>query len=256
MPKKKSLLLIIILISAWIPFNSFAVELKTAAQKSAPKYYKSDTNQIVGLCVDIIHAIESVDQNIKFTGYQEFTSFKRLQHQLESGQLDIFLGMKQTAKRKDQYNFLNIPLYQLNYVIAVRKDDNIHIQNFDDIRAFNENGEILTVRGSAASTFLQKQGGLLVYDGANSPSTLLKMLKYKRARFAFYHDLGLHYINNKEGFANEIKIFPVSFLTYSHYVAFSRNVSDETIDKIKIALEKLKSSGELKKIYRKYSIQK
>jgi len=207
-----TLLLIIILNSAWIPLNSFAIELKTAAQNSTPKYYKSGTNQMVGLCVDIIHAIESVDQNIKFIGYQEFTPFKRLQRQLETGQLDIFIGLKQTVKRKGQYSFLDIPLYQLNYVIAARTEDNIKIQSFDDIRALNENGKILTVLGSAASRFLQKQGDLLIYDGAKTPSALLKMLKFKRGRFAFYHDLALHNLITNEGFANEIQILPVSFL--------------------------------------------
>lgn len=252
---KNSLLFIIILISVGVPFTSFAIELKTAAQNSTPKYYQSGTNQMAGLCVDIIHAVEREDQSIEFSGYQEFTPFKRLQDQLENGQLDIFLGLKKTVERKEQYNFLNIPLYQLNYVIASRIDDNINIQNFDDIRALDEKGKVLTVFGSATNRFLQKQGGLIVYDSAKSPSTLLMMLKNKRGRFAFYHDLGLRNIIHKEGFDSDIKILSVSFLAYSHYAAFSKNVPDETINKVKIALEKLKNNGELTRIHKKYCIQ-
>jgi len=253
---KNSQILFILLISICIPLNLSAIELNTAAQDSAPKYYKSASNEMVGLCVDIIKAIERIDQSIKFNGYQEFTPFKRLQLELEKGQLDIFLGIKKTEKRKSKYKFIDIPLYQLNYVIAARIDDNINIHNLDDIRALHEDGKILTVHGSAASRFLKKQGGLLVGDGANSPLVLLKMLKHKRGRFAFYHELGLRDIINKEGFINEIKILPVSFLTYSHYAAFSKTVPDETRKKVKIALEKLISSGELTKIYKKYYIQK
>lgn len=241
--------------SILIPHSLFAVELNTAAQDSAPKYYKSSTNRMAGLCVDIINAIERIDKNIKFNGYNEFTPFKRLQLQLEKGQLDVFFGIKKTDKREDTYRFINIPLYQLNYVIAVRSDDNVNIDNIDDARALHENGEILTVHGSAASKFLKAQDGLLVNDGAESPLALLKMLMFKRGRLAFYHDLGLRDIINKEGLSNDIKILPISFLTYSHYAAFSKNVSDETRNKIKIALEKLASSGELARIYKRYYIQ-
>ncbi len=82
-----------------------------------------------------------------------------------------------------------------------------------------------------------------------SHSKLLKMLKHKRGRFAFYHDLGLHHTINREGLDNEVKILPISFSTYSHYAAFSKSAPEEIIQKIKY-------SGELIKIHRKYYFQK
>ena len=82
------------------------------------------------------------------------------------------------------------------------------------------------------------------------------MLKLKRARFAFYHDLGLRDVINKQGMGDEIKILPVSFLRYSHYAAFSRKVPNETREKIEIALDKLSTTGELTKIYMKHYIAK
>ena len=255
-PVKKSLPLFVILISIWVPLTSFALELKTAAQNSAPKYYKSDSNQMAGLCVDIIHAIERVCPDMTFRGYHEFTPFKRLQHQLESGELDIFLGLKPTAKRKERLNFLNIPLYQLQYVIAVRIDDPIKVPDFDAIRTLYKNSKILTVHGSAASVFLRNRGGLRVDDRARSPSTLLKMLKYKRGRFAFYHDLGLYHVMHTEGFVDDIRILPGTFLNYAHYAAFSKTVPEETIHEFEIALKKLKNSGELTRIHTKYIVRK
>lgn len=256
MYKKNIALGVMFLILTWVPLPAFAIELKTAAQESAPKYYKSEKSLMCGLCVDIIHAIENVDSEIRFNGHQEFLPFKRLLNRLEHGRLDIFLGLRETTTRRDRFNFLNIPLYQLSYVLASRMDDKIKINTFDDVRSLGADGTILTVLGSAASGFLHKQKGLMVDDGARSPSLLLEMLLYKRGRFAFYHDLGLQKIIENEDLGDEIRIIPVSFLTYCHYAAFSKNVPGITIDKVKNALEKLKGSGELSKIYGQYYIPK
>ena len=234
---------------------AFGLELRTAAQDSAPKYFRSDTNQMVGLCVDIMQAIEQVDTEIQFDGYQEFLPFPRLQNQLEAGQLDVFLGFKQTSARKKKYTFLNVPLYHLNYVIAVRKQDTSSVQNFADIRRLQADGAILTVFGSAASRFLKNQGGLIVYDGAKSPQSLVKMLMYKRGRFAFYHDLGLQHTVLQENLGEQIRILPVTFSSYPHYAAFSRHVSEQTIERVKSALDHLQMSGALTRIREKYFLQ-
>ncbi len=252
--RKNLTLGIIILILTGIPFPSFAIELKTAAQNSAPKYFKLKDNKMGGICVDIMHAIESVEPEIQFNGYQEFLPFKRLQIYLEKGQLDVFLGFKESAKRKEKYSFLKIPLYQINYVVAVRIGDNGKINSFDDVRSLGEKGKMLTVFATEASRFLHREGGLLVDDGAISPTSLLKKLMAKRGRFAFYHDLGLRNAIKNENLEKKVKILPVSFLTYYHYAAFSKNTSIETINKVKIALGKLKDNGELAKIHGKYNL--
>jgi len=159
------------------PFSSFAgdlIELKTAAQESFPKYYKSDDHKMCGVCIDIIHSIEQIDPEIKFTGYNNFLPFKRLQSYLEKGELDVFFGFKKTEKKEQVLNFLNIPLYQINYVVAVRTKDNIKIESFDDIRAMRDKGLISTVTGTSANSFLQQQGRLLIDDAARNPSIALK----------------------------------------------------------------------------------
>jgi len=245
---------IIIIILTWLPFPSSAVELKTAAQNSPPKFYKMNNKTMGGLCVDIMHAIEHINPEIQFNGYQTFLPFKRLQVYLERGELDVFFGFKKTEKREQKYNFMDIPLYQINYVVAVRIDDKASINTFNDIRSLGAEGKMLTVFGSAASKFLHKQGGLLIDDSAISPTILLKKLIGKRGRLAFYHDLSLQKSIENENLEKQIKILPISFLRYQHYAAFSKNTLPETMLLIETALEKLKSSGELTSIHRKYNL--
>lgn len=242
-----------------VPFSSFAdnlIELKTAAQESFPKYYKSSDNKMCGVCIDIIRSIEEADPEIKFTGYKNFLPFKRLQSYLEKGKLDVFFGFKKTAAREQKLHFLNIPLYQINYVVAVRAEDEIKIESFNDIRAMGEKGLILTVFGTSANNFLHKQGNLLIDDAARTPSIALKKLLAGRGSFVFYHDLGLKSIINNLELENKVKILPVSFLTYWHYAAFSKQVPAAAIERVRNALEKLGENGVLSEIRRKNSLAK
>ncbi len=257
-PRKRNMRAVlgfIVLLAAVAPPSAGGLELRTAAQDSPPKYYRSASNRMAGLCVDIMDAIERLDNDIRFVGYQHFIPFARLQSQLECGQLDVFFGFKKTTHRSAKFTFLDVPLYRLNYVIAVRRKEARAVHNVDDIRRLPDGGIVLTVFGSAASNFLKNQDGVVVDDGAKSPQVLLRKLIQKRGRFAFYHDLGLQYAAAKEGLADAIRILPTSFSTYFHYAAFSRQVPEKTMEKVRSALERLQSSGELAIIHEKYFIQ-
>ncbi len=245
-----------------IPSQLIAIELKTAAQESAPKYCikgnDNDNKKVMsGLCIDILNAVDNEIPEISFIGHDKFLPFKRLQKYLGEGELDIFFGLKKTPSREKLYNFIDIPLYQINYVIAVRTDEDIPIiETIEDIKGLSKAEKILTVSGTGANKFLQNQKGLIIDDGANTPKLLLKKLLAKRGQFAFYHDIGLHTAIKNGKLEKKVRILPASFLKYSHYVAFSKKVPEDIVNTIKHALEKLQSSGELISIYKKYSCSK
>ncbi len=101
-----------------------AIELKTAAQDSPPKYQQGKT-AVEGIAVEIIKAIEKADPKLSIVGYQKFLPFKRLQRDLEAGELDVFFGLKRTPTRDRKYVFIEQPIYRLNYSIGVRRDDRV-----------------------------------------------------------------------------------------------------------------------------------
>jgi glutamate/aspartate transport system substrate-binding protein len=235
----------------------FSEELKTAAQKSLPKYYMLKNHQMGGVCIDIIHAMEKEVPDIHFIGYRSFLPFKRLQKSLEKGDLDFFVGLKKTKKREKIYHFVDFPLYRLNYVIAVRADDPIQINSFEDIQKIQKGGNIiLSIFGTAATRFLIKKGSVPIDDGAKDIEIALKKLMRRRGRFLFYHDLGLKGIIKKNHLEKKVKILPVVFLTYNHYLAFSHSVSLKTISKIEMALHQLDKKKILDNIYHKYGVSK
>jgi len=231
-----------------------AIEFRTAAQDSAPKYVMLANQQMGGLCVEIIQAIEKVNPQISFSGYQTYLPFRRLQKYLENGRLDVFFGLKKTVTRKGKYTFIDPPLYQLNYVAMVRHGDRVVIAETADVNSLGKHGKLLTIHGTAASKYLRSQEGLVVDDSARTPAMLLKMLTAKRGRFAFYHDLGLSYlIANKES-EKQVRILPAVFSTYYHYAAFSKNTERGHVAKVERALETMKRKGILSQIRNKYSI--
>ncbi|MCX4029260.1 hypothetical protein H0A36_07380 [Endozoicomonas sp. SM1973] len=78
-------LLVTFSLSLFLIMNAYAVfsfELNTGAQDSAPKYFMKD-GEMTGLCVEIIHALEKENPNIRIAGYNKFFPFKRIKLNLE-----------------------------------------------------------------------------------------------------------------------------------------------------------------------------
>jgi len=246
---------ILIILLCNISLHAFTIELNTAAQDSAPKYFL-ENNNMKGLCVDIMEAIEKMDPTIKFKGQNRFIPFKRIKKMLKIGELDLFFGFVKNVSREKEYIFIEPALYKVNHVVAVRFDDEVDVKSFDDIRKLGTNGMILTTFGTSTRRYLENQGDLIIDDGSKTVISNLKKLLRKRGRFLYYHNLGLVTSIKSISLENEIKILPTSFRGYSQYVAFSKKVPSSTITKVKVALEKLALNGKLELIFKKYSVLK
>jgi len=231
-----------------------ATELTTAFQKSYPKYYTTDSEgqQIVtGLCFDILKAIEKT-AGIKITAPLGFLPFKRLQVQLATGDIDIFVGMAKNETRLKQYIFIETPLYEVNHTVAVRRDDHATILNFDSIRNLAPDNIILTNFGTATERFLNEQQGLFIdSEGANLKINLKKLV-HKRGRLICFHDIGLLSAIKQYGYEEKVKILPCILNKYYHYIALSPTTPQATVSKIENAVLELSRRGEFKKIRSRY----
>jgi len=228
------------------------ITFKTAAQNSAPKYFLNEDKKMSGLCIDIMSAISEIDEDIIFTGQNVFLPFKRMKKMLKEGEIDVFFGFVKNELREKEYVFINPTLYNVNHVLAKRKDDLVQVRSFGDIRLLGKEGKLITTFGTSTKRYLDKQGGLIIDDHGKSISANLKMLLRERGRFVYYHDLGLITTIKNEKLGEKIKVLPTSFRSYSQYVAFSKHMDKKSIEKLKKALEKLKKNGKLDKIFKKY----
>lgn len=243
----KLLVFLLFLISAL-----HALELKTNYQDGYPKYFINKQGKIDGICIDILKLIEKKAPQIKFSASKDLVAFKRIQSNLQDGTIDIFLGMTRTKERENKFIYLDPPLYEVNHVIAVRADDKVDIKSFDDIRKLGANGVILTNQGTSTQKYLNKQTGLHIDSEALNLSSNLKKLLFKRGRFLYFHDLGMVSTIKKEGLTKKIKIVPITFKKYSHYLVFSKITPPNVVKEVETILNEISQNGELKKIVDKY----
>lgn len=229
-----------------------ASEVSTAYQaKSAPKYHITESGVAEGIVIDVMRAVEERLGDVNF--YSGSTiPLKRIEALLEAGKIDVFFGLARNAKREKKYTYVEIPLYDVQHVVAVRKGEHIDIQSFDDIRALGENGTILTNSGSATERYLKKQSGLKVDASGKNLSQNLKKLLAGRGEFVYFHDLGLYHALNNEFKGQPLDILNQSFRTYGHYIAFSKSVDEELINRVAEAMKELKADGTLDTIAQKY----
>lgn len=224
--------------------------LKTVGQEVYPKYFEAD-GKTLGVCAEIIYAIEKKTK-IDIAGVNRKLPFKRILSHVEEGRVDFFLGVSKNKDREKRFDYIDPPLYPVNFVFVKRAEDSVVINSIDDIRKLGKNGKILVPAGTGAHRFLEKQGGLELDTGGKYVKANLKKLISGRGRFFFHHDLGIKSTIKKENFGDQLTVVPHSFKKTHHYAIFSKKAPLELVKKFEKALQELKKEGELEKIHRKY----
>lgn len=258
MERKVFYVLVILLIVIIFIGNSsiFALEIRTASQESHPKYILEEINGkkvMTGICIDIMNAITERYPEVKFTGTDFFTPFRRIEILLELGQYDVFFGMIKNEARKEKYIFLKeTPLYPTRNMIAVRADDDIDVSSFDEIRKLGEDGLLLVASGTAHYRYLSKQGGLVIDQGGKTVEDNMLKLLANRGRFVYSSDKNFMIELQRPEFKGKIRILPTVFNEEYQYAAFSKKADKEKIEIVDKALRELEKEGELTRIFEKY----
>jgi ABC-type amino acid transport substrate-binding protein len=230
--------------------ESSPIFLKTSAQDFPPKYYL-ENGKMQGYAVEVIKALEKEDPSLHFSGYENFATIPRIEAMLEDGSIDVFVAAFKTKAREAKFNFLNTPIAEFNYVMAVRSDDPVNARSFDDIRKLKTDNKILTLFGTALATYLKNQKGLNVDDGSANVSNNVAKLLAKRGRFFFVTDAGLNdYLEKHEEESHKIRRLPANFGKEKQYIAVSKKLAPDIRDRISKTLMKLKSSGQLDEIFK------
>lgn len=245
--------LLVGLIVASYPLLSAALEVRTAAQDSQPKFIKSGT-AFSGLCIDIFKAIEHIDPELKFSELRDFVPLARIESSLEEGSLDAFCGIAKTDKRKAKLFFVETPIYYTHSVLAARIDEKADIKNFDDLRKLGDDAVVLAIARNVQADILAAQPGIKADTGAKDTSANLKKLVEGRGRFIFHNDFALVDEIKRDNLGDKVKILPAQFKTDEdgRYIVVSKKASPELTQKLTAAIDKLNKSGELAKIFLPY----
>jgi len=228
-----------------------ALEVRTAAQDSQPKFIKSG-NSVSGLCVDVFRAIERVDPDLKFSALTNFMPLPRIEASMVEGSLDAFCGLAKTQDRLGKFDFIEPPVYSTHTVLAARTDEKADPQTFDELRNLGNDTIVLVAAQTVHEDVLKKQPGIKVDAGGKSTSINLQKLLQNRGRFVFHNDFALADDIKRDNLAGKVKILSAKFVSEGRYFAVSKAAPAELKAKLAAAMDKLSKTGELKKIFEAY----
>ncbi|WP_229258964.1 substrate-binding periplasmic protein [Duganella flavida] len=229
------------------------ISLRTAAQEGTePKFIAAGKDHIIGLCIDIMRAIEQVDPGLRFTGDQHWKPLIRAYSELEAGVEDVQCAVQRTAEREKRFNFIGPPLYTIEYHFLVRSSDNLTIHSWDDVRKLAPNGVVLVNRGFAAGDIVAAMGGIEVDASSTNQELNLQKLIAGRGRLYFHRGPGLQKLLERTGTTDKVKILPQVMYSAKLYFAASKQLDGKVSERVTNALFMLEKKGELERLMRKW----
>ncbi|MET3105590.1 ABC-type amino acid transport substrate-binding protein [Oxalobacteraceae bacterium GrIS 2.11] len=231
-------------------------EIRTAAQQSsAPKFMALSRDgqlAIGGICVDIMRAIEHIDPGVRFVGDQSWLPRPRLEAGMLAGSIDVICGSARSTDRLAKFDFIDPPIFSVNYVLAVRADDPVMVANWEDIRKLGDDGIILAIHGFGIVERLHQVGGLQVDDGAYSSRSNLGKLLLRRGRFYCHRSPGMKAEIHDAGLTDKIRVLPTVMLKENFFMVTSKKMNPDTAKKLRAALVTLSQTGVLEALFQKY----
>lgn len=229
-------------------------QVRTTGQEANILKFDPANPKAPGFSVELMRELERATPELRFVGQEVLRPVKRIDLELEAGVLDVFFGLVRTESRESRLQVLDT-LYTQAAQLAVRASDTVAIQSLDDIRALGPKGSVGVPKGSAYADMLRAEGGFLMDDGVASVTATLRKLVTGRVRFVFFSDTLLRKYIQDEGLEQKIRLLPARFSTQDVCLVASRQAPPEMVARLRAALERLRGSGELRRLQDKYQVR-
>src|SRR5471032_589502 len=227
-------------------------EIRTAAQiNSDPKFIRSLRNgreSVSGMCIDVFRAIEKADPELKFVGADEWEPPARIEVSIFYKKTDAACGLIKNKERESRFTMPEPPLFNFRYALAVRKDDSVAISNWDDVIRLGHDNVVLVVHGMGPSRLLEDIPGLPLDSGSSTIQQNFDKLLAHRGRFVYYKVPGFQHLLRERCMQDKIRMLPATMSTQRMYMVIGRHVPPATVERLRLAIRKLKNSGELDRI--------
>lgn len=220
--------------------------LRTASEAGVPHKFGRPGAASAGFCVDYARALSALDAGLRFEGLDQFLPVLRIERELAAGTLDVFFGLLKNPDRLARFRFIDQPpLYMSRHRAVVRAQDHEvdSVRGFDDIRRLGDRGVVLATRGTAYASYLHRQGGLKVDDGATDHrQNLLKLLR-GRGRFFYQSEGMLRQLVQDPGAQDKVRILPAVFAEQPLLVAYAAALDAGHVARLAQAMNELEADG-------------
>lgn len=230
-----------------------AYVLRTAAQEGTePKFIADGKGGIIGLCVDLLRAIEQLEPSLIFKGDQIWKPLIRAYSEVEHGLLDVACAVQRGNERERRFQFIGPTLYNNDYYFLARIQDPIKINQWDDLRQLAPDNIVLINRGFAAADIVRNQGGIQIDDSATNQVLNLQKLVAGRGRVFFHRGRDLQKLLERTGNTDKVRILPKVMYSSPVYFAVSKQLDPVARERLDHALFQLEKNGTLDRLIRKW----
>lgn len=224
------------------------------AQESVAPKWILDGGKPQGLCPDVLAAIESVDPRLHFFGFERPRSLAVIEDAIASGKAVAACALVESKARQRIAVRLPTPLYDTRYRLAVAANDKA--AQTDSVRTLQElaaTGELVnTARGSGYIADL-KARGIEVDDTTGDSVTNLRKTLHGHGRYTYLNEMSMFYYLRISGLGEKLTVLPAVFSPSPLYMWVSKRADPAVAPAIEAALVKLRASGELARIYARWS---
>lgn len=244
--------LALVALGALVSPSLLAAEIRTAAQEDSEPKYLDEGGKVVGLCVDIMRAIEGLDPGLRFSGEQNWLPLLRIEHEVRNGRLDMACGFVRNREREADYQIVLPRLFPVQYRLVVRAGDEVRVRDWDDVRRLGAAGVILVNSGRGPARRLEAMGGLLIDSGGRTTLSNLRKLASGRGRFFYYRTPGLTSELRRSGVQERLRVLPAVLESQDFYMMLGRHVPKQRVARLGAAVQALEDSGELARLLDKW----
>ncbi len=250
MPLPRLLSAGVLIVCLAIPARAQTIVVRTLGQESIPpKWVAKDSGGLEGICPDILAAMEKAEPRLKFTGHDDFRSVPVIEQGLESGAVQAACALLDSERRR-KIAVQAARLYTVKHRLAATTADTAVVESIDDLVKLKP--LITTSRGAAYSEQL-RQLGLEVDDSTGDNVTNLRKILGGHGRFVYINELTLVWLIREQRLQDKIRMVPAVLKEEPIYFWISRKASPVAAHLMQQALQKLQKSGELNRIYERWS---
>jgi len=222
------------------------LEVRVAPQEVLEPKWLHRGERIVGICPDIMAAIERIEPRLRFAGHQRSRSLSGIEAGLETGTLDAACGLVTSPRRAAIGRAVGKPIFQVRHLLAVRRNDPVEVASMSDLANL---GELVTTQRASVFSDHLREAGVPIDDATDDNRVNLRKMLAGHGRFAYVNDLTLRYLIRREGLQDRVRILPVVLADEPTWFWVSRKADPALAPLLGVALERLKASGELDRIY-------
>lgn len=243
-----------LLLCLFLSSLAFAYDLRVAIWDGAAPYNLKTEHGWRGPCIDVYQALEQIQPSLHFKLDNQVMPIRRVEFEMLNGRRDIICGARKNPSREASgMQFLKLPLHTTGYRLAVRSDDNIDVKQWDEVVSLGSNGIVLIMQGHAEVERLRKLG-VQLDSGAISVEQNLQKLLSGRARFFYHRDSYFKSLPAEQIKNSAWRLLPTIFDPSPAYIAAAPGVSEELMQILNQAYQKLVRSGQLQRILQQYNL--